>query len=136
MTSFCLVYCNPGGVPQSVGTTYNCLSPKVIPRADKFGLSLLEMDVNSVNKTGEVKFISFVKSPPGIDLSSVVIEISNSALHTIEYTYIVIVVGYQPENTWIDLVSVRLPNDDSLNPLNRNNTSPLRMVYSQNFTYA
>lgn len=94
------------------------------------------MDVNYVNKTGEVQFTAVTKSTPGTDISRVVIEIANSALHTIEYTYIVIVVGYQPENTWMDLVCVNLPNDNTLNPLNRNNTFPLMMVYSQNFTYA
>ena len=94
------------------------------------------MDVNHVNKTGEVQFTAVTKSTPGTDISKVVIELANSALHTIEYKYIVIVVGYQPENTWMDLVSVNLPNDNTLNPLNRNNTFPLAMVYSQNFTYA
>jgi hypothetical protein len=94
------------------------------------------MDINYVNTTGEVQFTAVTKSMPGANISRVVIEIMNAAQHTIEYRYIVIVVGYQPENTWVDLVSVNLPNDNALNPLNRHDTEPPILACNQDFTYA
>ena len=80
----------------------------MIPRADKYALALMEF-----NKPPSliINFVARVKSGPGTNITSVLINLNFTAPYMMSYAYSLAVVGHQPENTWIDIVHGKLPED-------------------------
>ncbi len=75
----------------------------MIGRADKFALSLVEFN----KKSGvDINFQAKITSTAGANLTSVSINLVFTAAYITKYGYMVLAVGYQPENTWIDLVNI------------------------------
>ena len=99
---------------------YSCVSPKVIPRADKFGLSLVEFN-NGPSLS--IWFKASVISAVGTNLASVSIRLSFTTSYTMMYGYQIIVIGYQVENTWIDLYNIQILDTPTTHSLYAANTT-------------
>ncbi len=104
---------------------YSCISPKVIERGDKFGLSLVEFN-KAYSK--DVWFKAKVISTAGVNLTSVMVSLDFKTNYRMRYGYMVVVIGYQPENTWIDLVNIE-PTADVIHDLS------IAKNYSRSITY-
>jgi hypothetical protein len=106
-----VVYCNLGTMTMSNSGNYICVSPKEIERADKFALSLVEFNkVPLINICFKAKVISSV----GVNLTSVMVSLGFGTNYTMRYGFMVVVIGYQPENTWIDVYNFELPESYNL----------------------
>ena len=72
---------------------YTCTSPRVIERADKFALALVEYNKESLTN---IWFTAEITSSPGVSLTSVGIRLNFYSAYTTKYGYMVLVIGYQP----------------------------------------
>jgi hypothetical protein len=103
---FISFYCNLGAKTMAESGNYICISPKVIERADNFALALVEF--NKIY-TFNIWFEAEITSSPGVNVSSVGIRLIFKSAYTTKYSYMAVVIGYQPENDWIDLMNVKIP---------------------------
>ena len=55
-------------------------------------------------------FKAEVISSPGVNLTSVGIRLQFMTDYLINYGYMVVVIGYQVENDWLDLINVKVPD--------------------------
>jgi hypothetical protein len=82
-------------------------------------LGLLEINkIPSVN----IWFTAKVITTPGANLTSVMINLEFQTNYTMRYGYMVLVIGYQPENTLIDLFDYKMTDTELGNlstPLNK-----------------
>ncbi len=90
---FISFYCNLGTKTTADNGDYSCASPKVIERADKFALSLVEF-----NKVfgASISFNAEITSSPGVNLTRVRISLEFKTAYKTRFGYMVIVIGYQP----------------------------------------
>jgi hypothetical protein len=85
-------YCNLGPKTIAESGDYTCTSPRVIERADKFALALVEYNKESSN----IWFTAEITSLPGVSFTSVGIRLDFKSSYTTKYGYMVLVIGYQP----------------------------------------
>jgi hypothetical protein len=91
---FISFYCNLGTKTIAESGNYICTSPKVIERADNFALALVEFNkIPSVNVWFKAEITSL---PGGVNVSSVDIRLEFKSAYTTRYSYMVVVIGYQP----------------------------------------
>ena len=86
-------YCNLGSKSMAEGGDYRCTSPRVIERADSFGLALVEFNKEP---SANVWFTAEIITSPGVSLTSVGIRLDFKTSYITKYGYMVLVIGYQP----------------------------------------
>ncbi len=86
-------YCNLGTKTIAESGDYTCTSPRVIERADKFSLALVEYNKES---SADIWFTAEITSSPGVSLTSVKIRLDFKTSYITKYGYMVLIIGYQP----------------------------------------
>lgn len=55
-----------------------------------------------------ISFKAYVKSTPGTNIGSVLINLTFQSAYLTSYAYMIVVIGYDPINIWVDLVNYSL----------------------------
>ena len=109
------VTCSIGYKNPSVNGAFTCPTPHVIPRTDKYGLSSVE-----ITKSGSLKsqFTAYASPASSVNTTKFMIALTIIETDNVYFGFIILAIGIQPENTWVDLFQHSLANNiyNSLTP--------------------